>query len=212
MVFTAHTKTTQYGFQALNPNGGFGKVPGRAALQAVITPPCRESDFFFSLFFQPSAERGWCNSLCLTCSRCHLSCRRYESLCTCPWRGWAWTSRCSGRSRTESCKHTQTNHVLVSIRFICIGILSPRFHWSRFCDLLCSLLPGAYFTAGLKAEVVIMDVLLRFAPYLILSSTVNLNGQWERRHRSVLTRFMSLDLWADTSTSLEHLRLCGEVW
>lgn len=46
---------------------------------------------------------------CLTCSRCRLSCRRYGSLCTCPWRGWAWTSRCSGRSQTGRCKHTGRN-------------------------------------------------------------------------------------------------------
>lgn len=100
--------------QPLNPNWGIGNVFQQGSPQlwrAVIGQRCYECESSYRsfvgmcAFFIPAGRGGGGgDGWCLTCSRCHLSCRRYGSLCTCPWRGWGWTSQCWGRSRTGSCK------------------------------------------------------------------------------------------------------------
>lgn len=109
-------------------------------------------------FFIPVWGGGWrgVDSWGLTCSMCHLSCRRYGSLCTCPWRGWAWTSRCWGRSQTGSCKHTKRQLVYcnIQIKTICRDSRT-LFMWPLYSLFLC-----ACNAVDLRIEIILTAVLI----------------------------------------------------
>lgn len=96
--------------QPLDPTSGIGnefhsraqqRYGGWVGMAAVHFHCCGCKVFFMLSDSHPAAGREQ-QERRLTCSTCRWSCRRRGSLCTCPWPGWVWTSRCWGRSLTGS--------------------------------------------------------------------------------------------------------------
>lgn len=90
--------------RAIHSYGRLQLAAATVNVNLVIWSFCRNLCIFHARIWGRGTD-GWL----LTCSRCHLSCRRYGSLCTCPLRVWGWTSPCWGRSRTGSYRHTNTS-------------------------------------------------------------------------------------------------------